>query len=258
MITEPAKSFSLVFRGYDPAAVDRYIEVLLAKEKLLIDEVNNLRAQRNESGDEAAALRIEVACLQDEVTVLSDTSPSPYAMQHRMAKMLRRTLDEISRMQADARAEADALIASAQAESEATQQEHRELLAHMAAQRKALEMECAETRKKLDAELAEMRAEAQSLIDQAWQQAQDERERLLDDAKQKAREFDERAHRAMDEAHQQRIMILEELTGVARDLQGIPASLESAYQERKVLPEAAVVVTLEQKNQAPGNPAVAS
>jgi cell division septum initiation protein DivIVA len=258
MITERANTFSRIFRGYDPAAVDPYIEALLTKEKLLIDEVQNLRTQRNESGDEAAALRIEVACLKDEVALLSDTSPSPYAIQHRMTKMLRRALDEISRMQAEARTEADALIAAAAAEAEATQQQHRELLAHMDAQRKALEAECEQTRKELDTELAGTRAEAQSLIDEAWQEAQYEREQLLADAKEKAHDFDERAHRAMDEANQQRIMILEELMGVARDLQGVPASLESAYQQRKNLPEAGVVVPLDQKNQAPGNPAVAS
>lgn len=258
MITEPATAFPRVFRGYDPAAVDPYIEALLAKEKSLIDEVQNLRAQRNESRDEAAGLRIEVACLQDEVDALSDTSPTPYAIQHRMAKMLRRALEESARMQADARAEADALIAHAEAEADAAQQEHRELLAHMAAQRAAFETECAEARKRLEAELAATRAEAESSIDAARQAAQQERERLLAEARQKAREFDERAHRAMDEANQQRIMILEELMGVAHDLQGIPATLESAYQERKVLPEAAVVVALDQKNQAPGSPAVAS
>lgn len=258
MITEPTKSFTRIFRGYDPALVDPYIEALLAKEKLLIDEVLNLRTQRDESSNEAAALRIEVACLKDEVAALSDTSPTPYAMQHRMAKLLRRALDEVSRMQAEARAEADALIADAAAEVEAARQEHRELLQHMAAQRKELEIECEETRKQLDADLARMRAEAQRLIDEAWQEAQHEREQLLADAKQKAHEFDERAHRAMDEANQQRIMILEELMGVARDLQGVPASLESAYQQRQHLPEAGVVVALDQKNQAPGNPAVAS
>jgi cell division septum initiation protein DivIVA len=258
MITEPTKSFTRIFRGYDPAVVDPYIEVLLAKEKLLIDEVQNLRAQRDESSNEAASLRIDVACLRDEVAALSDTSPTPYAMQHRMAKMLRRALDEVSRMQAEAHAETEALIASAAAEAETAQREHQELLEHMAAQRKALEMECAETKKKLDAELSGMRTEAQSLIDKAWQEAQHEREQLLADAKQKAHEFDERAHRAMDEANQQRIMILEELMGVARDLQGVPASLESAYQQRQDLPEAGVVVPLDQKNQAPGNPAVAS
>ncbi|OBB89688.1 DivIVA domain-containing protein [Mycobacterium sp. 852002-40037_SCH5390672] len=258
MITEPTKSFTRIFRGYDPALVDPYIEVLLAKEKLLIDEVQNLRAQRDESSNEAAALRIEVACLKDEVAALSDTSPTPYAIQHRMAKMLRRALDEASRMQAEARAEADALIAGAEAEAEAAQREYRELLEHMAAQRRALQMECEETRKKLDAQLAGMRAEAQSLIDEAWQEACHEREQLLADAKQKAHEFDERAHSAMDEANQQRIMILEELMGVARDLQGIPASLESAYQQQQNIPEAGVVVPLDQKNQVPGDPAVAS
>jgi cell division septum initiation protein DivIVA len=250
MITEPAKTFSRTFRGYDPAAVDAYIAVLLTKHQLLLDEVKNQRARLNEASDGAAALRIEVACLKDEVAVLSDTSPSPYAMQHRMAKMLRRAVDEISRMQAEARVEAEALIAAAEAEAETTHREHRELLADMAAQRKALETECEGTRKELDADLARMRAETQSEIDEAWQDAQHEREQLLAEAKEQAR-------RAVDEASQQRIMILEELMGVARDLQGVPASLESAYQERKNPPGASVVVPLDQKNQASG-PAVAS
>jgi cell division septum initiation protein DivIVA len=251
MITEPAKTFSRMFRGYDPAAVDAYIEVLLSKQQLLLDEVRNLRARVNESGDEAAALRIEVACLKDEVAVLSDTSPSPYAMQHRMAKMLRRTVDEVSRMQAEARAEAEAMIAAADAEAEATQRQRRQLLADMAAQQKALDIECEETSKELDSELARMRAETQSEIDDAWQAAQLEREQLLAEATEQARQ-------AVDEATQQRIMILEELMGVAHDLEGVPASLESAYQGRKNPPEASVVVPLDQKNQAPSGPAVAS
>lgn len=257
MSTEPAKTFPRTFKGYDTAAVDAYIQVLLAKQKFLIDEVHNLRAQRNELGDEAAGLRIEVACLKDEIDVLSDTSPSPYAMQHRMAKLLRRALDEISQMQNESRAEAEALIAQAEAETEAAQREHRELLADIAAQRKALEAECAATRKELDAELAGMRAQAQSSIDEAWQQAQDEREQLLADAKQRARHSDDEARRALGEANQRRIMILEELMGVARDLQRVPAILESAYQDRHNPPEASVVVQLDQKNPTPG-PAVAS
>lgn len=257
MSTEPVKTFPRTFRGYDTAAVDAYIQVLLAKQKFLIDEVQNLRAQRNESGDEAAALRIEVACLADEVALLSDTSPSPYAMQHRMAKLLRRALDEISQMQSESRAEVEALIAQAEAETEAAQREHRELLADIAAQRKAVETECAATRKEFDAELARMRAEAQSSIDEAWQQAQHEREQLIAEAKQRARHSDEQARAALAESNQQRIMILEELMGVARDLQRVPDILESAYQERNNPPEESVVVQLDQKNQTPG-PAVAS
>ena len=55
--------------------------------------------------------------------------------------MLRRAVDEVSEMQAEARAEADALIAAAEAEVEASQRKREELLADMAAQRKALEAE---------------------------------------------------------------------------------------------------------------------
>lgn len=110
VITEPAKTFTRMFRGYDPGAVDAHIEMLTAKQQLLVDDVESLRARLRESGDETAALRKEVA-------VLTDTSPTPHAMQKRMATMLRRAVDEISEMQAEARAEAEALIAAAEAEA---------------------------------------------------------------------------------------------------------------------------------------------
>ena len=144
MITEPAKTFSRMFRGYEPAAVDAHIEMLTTKQQLLLDDVESLRAKLKESGDEAAALRQEVA-------VLTDTSPSPHAMQQRMAKMLRRAVDEVSEMQAEARAEAEALIAEAEAEVEATQRKRDELFADMAGQREAMEAECEETKEKLAA-----------------------------------------------------------------------------------------------------------
>ena len=241
MIIEPAKTFSRLFRGYDPAAVDAYIEALTTKQQCLLNDVESLRARLKERDDEAAAL-------QKEVDALRDTSPSPHAMQHRMAKMLRRAVDEISEMQAEARAEAQALIAATKAEAEAEQRKHKELLADMAAKRNALEAEYEETKKKLDAELARMRAENQSEIDEAWQDAQQGREQLLADAKQEADYYREQARRAVDEASQQRIKVLEQLMGVYRDLEAVPATLESAYQEaEKNSPEASVVVPLDQK-----------
>jgi cell division septum initiation protein DivIVA len=81
VLTEPAKTFARMFRGYDPAAVDAYIEMMTTKQQLLLHDVESLRARLKESGEEAAALRQEVA-------ILTDTSPSPHAMQQRMAKML--------------------------------------------------------------------------------------------------------------------------------------------------------------------------
>ena len=173
MISEPTKTFSRRFRGYDPAAVDAHIEVLTTKQQLLLDDVESLRAKLKESGDEATALRKEVA-------VLTDTSPSPHAMQQRMAKMLRRAVDEVSEMQAEARAEAEELIVAAEAELDAEQRKHN-------------------------------------------------------------------AKRAVDQASQQRIKILEQLMGVYRDLDAVPDALESAYQERKNPPEAGVMVPLDQK-----------
>jgi DivIVA domain-containing protein len=240
VISEPAKTFRRVFRGYDPAAVDAHIEMLTTKQQLLLDDVGSLRARLRESGDEAAALRIEVA-------VLTDTSPSPHAMQQRMAKMLRRAVDEVSEMQAEARTEAEALIAAAQAEAEAVQREQEELLADMAARLEAQEAEYEETKEKLDAELARMRAETQSAIDDARRDARQERERLLADARQAADEYRERAELAVDEASQRRIKILEELMGVYRDLEAVPAALESAYEEQQNPPEAIAVRPLDRK-----------
>jgi len=215
VITEPARTFTRMFRGYDPAAVDAHIEMLTTKQRLLLDDVESLRARLKESGDEAAALRKEVA-------VLTDTSPSPHAVQQRMAKMLRRAVDEAAEMQTEARAEADALIAAAAAEAEESQRQREELLADMAAERKALEAEYEETKEMLEAELASLRDDAQRA-----------REQLLADAKQRADRDREDARRAVDEAMQQRIKILQQLMGVYRDLESVPAALESAYQEQK-------------------------
>jgi len=240
VITEPAKTFSRVFRGYDPAAVDAYIEVLIIKQRLLLDDVERLRAGLKESGDQVAALR-------EEVAVLTDTSPSPHAVQYRMANLLRRAVDEVSEMYTEAREEAAALIAAAEAEAETTRREHKELLAEMAAEREALEVAHEETKKRFDTELARLRAETQAEIDEAGQDAKQEREQLLADAKQEADYHREQARRAVDEASQQRIRILEQLIGVYHDLEAVPGILESAYQERKIPPDAGVVVPLEQK-----------
>jgi cell division septum initiation protein DivIVA len=229
VIAEPAKTFSRMFRGYDPAAVDAHIEMLTTKQQLLRDDVESLRARLRAAGDEAAALRKEVG-------VLTDTSPSPHAVQQRMAKMLRRAVDEVSEMQAEARAEAEALIRAAEAEAEAERREYEELLADMAAQREALQAECEETKKNLDAELARMRAETKSAIDEAWRDAQQEREELL-----------EQAQRAVDEATQRRIRILEQLVGIYRDLETVPAALEAAYQELENPSETSSVIPLDQK-----------
>ncbi len=154
VINEPAKTFSRRFTGYDPSAVDAHIEMLTTKQRLLLDDVESLRARLKESGEETAALRHEVG-------VLTDTSPAPHAVQQRMAKMLRRAVDEVSEMQAEALAEADALIASAEAEVQAEQRKHEELLADLVAQQKAMENDYAQTKEKLEAELTRLRADAQ-------------------------------------------------------------------------------------------------
>jgi cell division septum initiation protein DivIVA len=232
--SESTKTFSRMFRGYNPAAVDTYIEVLTAKQQALLNDVESLKARLKEAGEERAVLRKEIA-------TLTDSSPSPHAMQHRMAKMMRRAVDEVSEMQAESRAEADALIAAAEAEVEAAQRKHRELVADMATQRKALEADFKDSKKKLEVELGRMRAETQSAIDELWREAQQEREQLIADAKLEAGHYREQAQRAVDEASQQRIHVLERLMSVYSDLQAIPATLEMAYQERRNTPDGTVV-----------------
>lgn len=176
VITEPMKTFNRMFRGYDPSAVDAHIEMLTTKQQLLLDDVESLRTRLKEAGDQAAALRNEVA-------VLTDTSASPHAVQRRMAQMLNRAVDEVAEMQAEARSEADALIAAAQAEVEAAQRKHEEELAEMAAQRQAMENDYEETKKQLEAELAGMRAETEAAIDKAWRDAQREADHYREQAR---------------------------------------------------------------------------
>lgn len=215
MEPESVKTFVRAFRGYQTSAVDAHIEMLSTKQNLLLDDVEKLRARLREVGDEAASLRREVG-------LLTDTSPSPHAVQQRMAQMLRRAVDEISEMQAEARAEADAMVAAAESEAKAAQQKHTEVLADLANRRTVLEAEYQETKQQLETELSDLRADAQEA-----------REQLLADAKQLADHYREQAQRAVDEASQQRIDVLEQLMGVYRDLEGVPATLESAYQELK-------------------------
>jgi cell division septum initiation protein DivIVA len=222
-------AFTRKFMGYDSAAVDAHIEMLTTKQNLLLNDVESLRARLKDSGEEAAALRKEVA-------VLTDTSPAPHAMQQRMAKLLRRAVDEISEMQAEARAEAEALITAAEAEIEAEQRKHKEVLADMASQQTAMETEYREAREALEAELASMRDDAQQA-----------REQLLADAKQRVDRDREEARRAVDEASQQRIKVLEQLMGVYRDLETVPSALESAYQEHKNPQEANSAVRVDEK-----------
>jgi cell division septum initiation protein DivIVA len=229
VIAEPTKTFSRVFRGYEPAAVDACIEALTAKQHLLLHDVKSLEARLAETADQAAALRKEVA-------VLTDTSPSPHAVQLRMANLLQRAVDEVSQMQTEARAEAEELIASAEAEAEAVRHKQQEQSAEWAAQRDTAQADFDETKKRLDAELASMRDETERAIEEAWR-----------DARREADHYREQARRAADEASQQRIKILEQLTRVHSELEPVPAALAAAYQEQKNLPEASVAVPLDEK-----------
>lgn len=139
MITEPAQMFSRRFWGYDPSAVDARVEVLTTKQQFLLNDVESLRAKLKDSGDEAAALR-------KQVVLLTDTSSSPHALQQRMTDVLRRAVDDAVEMRADAQAEAEALVAAAEADVEATHRKHQDALAELSAQKKALQAEHDETK----------------------------------------------------------------------------------------------------------------
>jgi uncharacterized protein involved in exopolysaccharide biosynthesis len=114
------------------------------------------------------------------------------------------------------------MIAAAEAEVKAAEQKQSEVMADLAERRKALEAEYQKTKDDLEAELVSLRADANEARDQ-----------LLADAKLEADHYREQAQRAADEASQRRIDVLEQLVGVYRDLEGVPATLESAYQELK-------------------------
>jgi cell division septum initiation protein DivIVA len=240
---ESATTFTRRFLGYEPAAVDAHIEMLVTKQRLLLDDVESLRARLKGFEDDAAALR-------NEVDLLTETSPSPHAVQQRMAKMLRSAVADISEMQAEAKAEAAALVAEAKAEAEAERQKHIALLADLGEQLKSREAEYEAAREKLGAELDRMSAETQSAIAAAWQDAQEEREQLLADAKLEADHYREQARQAVDQATQQRIEVLEQLMGVYRDLESVPATLESAYRELKDAKEASAESSSDQKVRA--------
>ncbi|MEM6109628.1 cell division protein DivIVA [Mycobacterium sp. 050272] len=229
MITEPTTAFARRWMGYDSAAVDAHIEMLTTKQNLLFNDVESLRARLKDSGEEAAALRKEVAAL-------TDTSPAPHAIQQRMAKMLSRAVEEISEMQAEARAEAEALISAAEAEIEAEQRKHRDVLADLASRQKAMEAEYRQTRETLEAELAGMRDDAHKA-----------REQLLTDAKERIDRDREQARRAVNAATDRRIKVLEQLMGVYRDLETVPAALEAAYHEQKNPPQDSAAAPAEEK-----------
>jgi cell division septum initiation protein DivIVA len=223
---ESAKTFTRRFLGYEAAAVDAHIEMLATKQQLLLDDVESLRAR-------LTGIEAESAELRKQVELLTETSETPHAVQLRMAKMLRSAVDDVSEMQAEGKAEAAALIAEAKAEVEAEQRKHEERLAELGEQVKSRETEYEKAKENLGTELDRMTAETQSAIAAAWQDAEEEREQLLADAKLEADHYREQARRAANEAGQQRVEILEQLMGVYRDLESVPATLESAYRELK-------------------------
>jgi polyhydroxyalkanoate synthesis regulator protein len=92
------------------------------------------------------------------------------------------------------------------------------------------------TKEKLEAELTSLREDAQQA-----------RERLLAEAKERADRDREEARLAVEEASRQRIRILEQLMGVYRDLKAVPDALDAAYEEQNDAPETDTMVRLDEK-----------
>jgi cell division septum initiation protein DivIVA len=237
---ESARTFNRRLLGYETTAVDAHLEMLATKQQLLLDDVESLRARLKGIEEESAELRKQVG-------LLTESSESPHAVQLRMAKMLRSAVDDVSELQAEGKAEAEALIAEAKAEVEAEQRKHEARLAELGEQVKARETEYEKAKENLGAELDRMTSETQSAISSAWQDAEEERDQLVADAKLEADHYREQAKRAADEAGQQRIAILEQLMGVYRDLESVPATLEAAYRELKDADEASAEAPSDQK-----------
>ena len=74
---------------------------------------------------------------------------------------------------------------------------------------------------------------------------QEERDQLLADAKHEADHYREQSRKATEQAMQQRVRVLEQLMGVYRDLEEVPAALESAYRELKNSPTAELSLAAE-------------
>lgn len=124
-LNESTRNFTRTRNGYDPIEVNEYISRLTIMHQSGLNDVETLKSRLEDATK-------QISSLKDEVTTLSDTSPSAHAMTDRMAKMLRIAVDEVAEMQNEARTESAALIASAKADAEAMRTKHKELLADMA------------------------------------------------------------------------------------------------------------------------------
>ena len=200
--------------------------MLATKQQLLLDDVESLRTRLKDLGDEAAALRKEVDAPHRHLT-------APHAVQQRMAQMLRRAVGDVAEMHAEAQAEAAALVAAgSRPKSEADAAKTERAIGGPWQQSEIAGNRLCGSQGKARAELDRLSAETHRRSLTRGRTLR-KREQLLADAKLAADHYREQARQAIEEAMQQRIKVLEQLMGVYRDLEGVPATLESAYQELK-------------------------
>ncbi|CPZ46965.1 coiled-coil structural protein [Mycobacteroides abscessus] len=88
-LNESTRNFTRTRNGYDPIEVNEYISRLTIMHQSGLNDVATLKSR-------LADATKQISALKDEVTTLSDTSPSAHAMTDRMAKMLRIAVDEVS------------------------------------------------------------------------------------------------------------------------------------------------------------------
>ncbi|YCU76591.1 DivIVA domain-containing protein [Mycobacteroides abscessus] len=256
-LNESTRNFTRTRNGYDPIEVNEYISRLTIMHQSGLNDVETLKSRLEDATK-------QISSLKDEVTTLSDTSPSAHAMTDRMAKMLRIAVDEVAEMQNEARTESAALIASASVDAEAMRTKHKELLADMAARQSALETEytevmarareeanqivaqavseserlrAAEAKRRekaeteLDEELTKLRTDTQSAVDEQRRSIQGECEKRLADAKDEAdrrlRLADEQIERRLDQARRSVEEIGQQRISILEQLMGVHGRLES-------------------------------
>lgn len=106
-----APKFARARNGYEQTAVDEYIWLEAHAKQSLLNENQLLHSRLAEALKEIVALKTEIATLYD-------VSTSPQSVAHRISKLLRTTVDEVTQMQSDARGEAADIVAVARTEAD--------------------------------------------------------------------------------------------------------------------------------------------
>ena len=277
---EAMPRFNRVRNGYDPSHVDEYVTELALVQQAMQHEVDSLRAQLHDSSAQVAHLRQETAALAD-TSHTPQAMTDRIAKMLRVAvdevsEMQFEARLEAESMIASAQAETEAaqaksrqLLAELAARQRAMETEYAEVMnrardeaARITAQavsesermREVESLRRDQAEEELNAELSRLRRETETRVEEQLRTTTQECELRVIDAKNEAErrlrianeQIDRRLHdarRALDEMHDKRISILEQLMQVHGTLEGIPAILESAYREVNINPDSGLALS---------------